>query len=453
MFERSTLPTCAFVTFGCKINQYDTQAIREEIIDLGYVECDEPVGTDLLVVNSCTVTERAGQKVEERVRSLTARNPQATIIVTGCMTEEDRERLSRIPSVVHLIGNEEKHQVAQVIQGGATLPSTGGRKSREIFGLEVSGMAGRTRAYLKIQDGCDSFCTYCIIPYLRGSSRSRDFDPVIAEAERLAAAGFRELVLTGIHLRQWGRDLGIEDGLGQLLRRLRQIDGIDRIRLSSIGEGAFTDSFLNAFEQDEGLCRFFHVPLQSGSDRILERMRRDYGVQEYVEAMSMVKERLPEAVIATDVIVGFPGETDQDFEATLSLIEQLGFQKVHLFPYSPRPRTKAARLDGHLSPQVRQQRMERARQLCLEVQGQQLDRRIGDRVQVLIESVQDHSGECQGQGLSREGLRVTIEPCRPDVLSRGSEVAAVIHGRHGQQLTAVADQRSNRKGAPLCLRS
>ncbi|MEE2883492.1 MAG: tRNA (N(6)-L-threonylcarbamoyladenosine(37)-C(2))-methylthiotransferase MtaB [Planctomycetota bacterium] len=444
------MPTCSFVTFGCKINQYETQAIREEIIDLGYDERDEPVGTDLLLVNSCTVTERAGQKVEERVRNLAGKNPGATIIVTGCMTEDDRERLNRIPSVVHLIGNEEKHRVAEVLQGEPLLAKKPGRKSRDIFGLEVSGLAGRTRAFLKIQDGCDSFCSYCIIPYLRGSSRSRESGPVIEEARRLAAAGFRELVLTGIHLRQWGRDLGIEDGFAQLMRQLRQIDGIDRLRLSSIGEGAFTDSFLKAFEDDEGLCRFFHVPIQSGSDTVLDRMQRGYTVQQYVDAMTKVRTRLPKAIIATDVIVGFPGETEQDFEATLEVIEKLRFQKVHLFPYSPRPRTKAARLDGHLPPAIRQHRMQRARQLCDAVQDQEQLNRVGDQVRVLIESVEPQQKGFLAEGLSREGLRVVIQERDCDELSRGTEVAAIIQETRGSKLFALRVGAGSSDGGDTC---
>jgi threonylcarbamoyladenosine tRNA methylthiotransferase MtaB len=225
------MPSCAFVTFGCKINQYDTQAIREEIIDLGYSESGEAEGVDLLVVNSCTVTERAGEKVFEKIRSLTRKNPNARIIVTGCMSETDRLRLEKIPEVVHLIGNEEKHRVAEVIQGEPLLATKPKRRSREIFNLKISGFEGRTRAFLKIQDGCDSFCSYCIIPYMRGSSRSRDHGPVLEEARRLAAAGFSEVVLTGIHLRQWGLDLGIEDGLAALLGDLRRIEGLERVRL------------------------------------------------------------------------------------------------------------------------------------------------------------------------------------------------------------------------------
>ncbi len=448
------MSSCAFVTFGCKINQYDTQAIREEILELGFVENADPIDTDLLVVNSCTVTERAGEKVEERIRSLLSKNPAATVIVTGCMTEDDRQRLEKIPEVVHLIGNEEKHRVAEVVQGASLLDKKPGRKSREIFGLEVSGFAGRTRAFLKIQDGCDSFCTYCVIPYLRGSSRSREPQAVIAEAHRLAAAGFRELVLTGIHLRQWARDLGVEDGLGLLLSQLRQIEGIDRVRLSSIGEGAFTDSFLQAFARDAGLCRFFHVPLQSGSNRILQRMRRDYTVEQYVEAMEKVRLELPDAVIATDVIVGFPGETEEDFESTLSLIEQLRFQKVHLFPYSPRPRTAAARLDGHLVPEERQRRIERAREVCLAVQSEQLDQRIGDRVQVLLESVESDSGDradSSGQGLSREGLRVMVKERSSQPLVRGMELPVDIYGRDGACLLADSNCSAWAEGGELAV--
>ena len=430
------MPNCAFVTFGCKINQYDTQAIREEILDLGYVEKQDAVEVDLVVVNSCTVTERAGEKVEERVRTLIRRNPAASIIVTGCISEDDRQRLELIPEVDHLIGNEEKHRVAEILQGAEMPGGPPRRKSRDIFNLQISGFEGRTRAFLKIQDGCDSFCSYCIIPHMRGSSRSRQQSSIIEEAERLACAGFSEVVLTGIHLRQWGLDLGIRDGLGSLLSHLLAVEGVERIRLSSIGEGAFTDRFLGAFEADPRLCRFFHVPLQSGSDRILQRMRRDYSVKEFMEAMKRIGERLPRAGLATDVIVGFPGETEEDFQRTLDVIEEVGFSQVHLFPYSPRPRTSAARLDLHVDGAVRQQRMQRARALGREVQARQLQQRIGDRVQVLVEKDAASTGSTL-EGLSREGFRVAIEGEGVATASRGVEIDALVNGRSGRSLLAT----------------
>ncbi len=431
------MPECAFVTFGCKINQYDTQAIREEILDLGYREVGKAEGVDLVVVNSCTVTERAGQKVGERVRALTRRNPHADVIVTGCMSEDDRRQMLEIPGVTHLIGNEEKHRVAEIVAGAHPGEVPGKRKSRDIFGLKISGFEGRTRAFLKIQDGCDSFCSYCIIPYMRGGSRSRDHEPILAEAQRLADSGFTELVLTGIHLRQWGRDLGIEDGFGRLLKELREIPGIDRIRLSSIGEGAFSDRFLEAFEEDAGLCRFFHVPLQSGSARILKAMRRDYTLEEYCQAMQRVRERLPDATLATDLIVGFPGETEEDFQASLQRIDEIGFAKVHLFPYSPRPRTKAARLPDHVAAEVRNQRMQRARQHCNIVSQRVAEQRLGQSVLVLVEKT---DGNGTAEGLSREGLRVAVEGER---LIRGQEYRVKLETVVGERFNGVTLEKVN----------
>lgn len=436
------MPSCAFVTFGCKINQYDTQAIREEIIDLGYQESRDPSAVDLLIINSCSVTERAGEKVGEKIRSLTRKNPAAQVIVTGCISDDDRIRLEKIPQVVHLIGNEEKHRVAEVLQGAPLLEKKPRRNSRAIFDLQIHRFEGRTRAFLKIQDGCDSFCSYCIIPYLRGGSRSRDHSPVLEEAKRLVEdGGFRELVLTGIHLRQWGLDRGLEDGLARLMLDLRQIPGLDRVRLSSIGEGAFSEAFLGAFQADRGLCRFFHVPLQSGSERILRRMRRDYSIDEYVEAMERVHQQLPGSVLATDVIVGFPGETEQDFEMTLQLLDRLRFVKVHLFPYSPRPRTRAARLDDHVSIETRQQRMIRAREFCEQLQQRELERRIGDRVEVLIEkeASEKQTNEDQtpvAEGLSREGLRVQFDDA-DGTLRRGVEVDGILERCRGPKMSAT----------------
>jgi len=255
---------------------------------------------------------------------------------------------------------------------------------------------------------------------------------------RLADAGFSELVLTGIHLRQWGRDLGIEDGLGRLLMELRQIPGIDRIRLSSIGEGAFTDRFLQAFENDEGLCRFFHVPLQSGSSRILEAMGRDYSLKDFTEAMDRTRKRLPDATLATDLIIGFPGETEEDFQESMRRVEEIGFAKVHLFPYSPRPRTRAARLPDHVSPEVRHDRMVRAREFCERVQLQVAEKRLGQIAHVLIEKTDPDGG---GEGMSREGLRVRV--CEGEAV-RGQEIPLLLESVEGDKFLARPPVREAR---------
>lgn len=395
----------AFVTFGCKINQYDTQAIRESVLDLGYQEVSAGDDTDLLVVNSCTVTERAGEKGVAAVRKLIRRHPEAQMLVTGCLSPEDREALSGIPQVEFVVGNEEKDQIPALIQGNPIQPVRG-RRSRNIFNLQASGFEGRTRAFLKVHDGCDDFCSYCIIPFLRGKSMSRHPDDVLAEAERMAAGGYRELVITGIHLRRYGADLGLDFGLRELMRSLRQIDGIDRVRLSSVGMKVFDDAFLDFLADDPGLCRFFHIPLQSGSDSVLDRMRREHTAAEYLDTVQRIRARLDRSVITTDLMVGFPGETEAEFQESLDTCREAQFAFLHIFPYSRRSGTKAAQMPDPVAASVKKERMERARSLEAELVEAEGERWIGEDVQVLVER---ETGD-QWQGLSREGHRVFLLP-------------------------------------------
>ena len=398
------------MTFGCKINFYDTQAIREAILDLGYREVPlrgearDAHGLDLLVVNNCTVTARAGDRGAAAVRRLARQNPEAQIVVTGCLTEEDRRAVSVVPGVHFVVGNEEKDQIPALLQGAGLRP-TRGRRSRDIFELSASRFSHRTRAFLKVHDGCDSFCSYCIIPFLRGKSKSRTRDDVVAEARRFAEAGHREIVLTGIHLSQYGRDLRGEDTrLVALLRELRTIDGIDRVRLSSIGEGAFSDEFVAAFQEDPGLCRFFHIPLQSGSDAVLGRMRRDYDVAVYLGTIDRIRELLPDAMIATDLMVGFPGETEEEFAESLATARRSEFAKMHIFPYSPRPRTKAAQLPDPVPADVVTARMREARRLDAELAAAHRQSRVGTEAQVLVERHRDG----RARGSARAGFEVTF---------------------------------------------
>jgi len=435
-----TARRCAFITYGCRLNQYDTQAIREEILSLGFEESgtsgggaelgpggeeEAPSGLDLVVVNSCTVTARAGEKVEARVRALARRNPAAAIIVTGCLTEEDRARIGAIPGVEHLVGNEEKDRIPEIVAGRARPGERRPRRAdRHIFSLGVSSFAGHTRAFVKIHDGCDDFCSYCVIPYLRGASRSRAPEDVLAEARRLAAAGHRELVLTGIHLRQYGFDLGLEAGLVDLLPRLREVEGIDRVRLSSIGERAFDERFLALFRADEGLCPSFHIPLQSGSDGVLARMRRGYTAAQYLDTVAMIRTELPAATVATDLMVGFPGETEDEFAESLETCRRAGFLSMHIFPYSPRPRTSAARLPDPVPAETKLERLGRARSLAAELSLTERRRRLGSRVRVLIEQVEGGVAS----GLSREGLRVAIPAREGSRPGRGEEARATVVG-------------------------
>ncbi len=433
-----TLGRAAFVTYGCKLNQYDTQAIREEVLALGYEESAEERDLDVVVVNSCTVTARAGQKVESRVKAIAKKNPAAKILVTGCLTEEDRNRLKEIPAVEHLVGNEEKDQIPEILFGHR-IPGEEKRRraDRSIFDMGVTHFSGRTRAFLKVQDGCDSFCSYCVIPYLRGASRSRTPQSVVAEAAKLAAAGHREIVLTGIHLRQYAIDLDEEEGLVELLVQLRQLEGIDRVRLSSIGERAFTDRFVSLFQKDSGLCPSFHIPLQSGSDRVLGRMRRDYTAQDFLDTIERIRRDLPRATICTDLMVGFPGESEEDFADSLDVCQRSRFLHVHCFPFSPRPRTRAARMTDQVARETIERRMSEARGLASKIGQQERDSRVGDVVQVLLERV-DEEAPC---GLSREGLKVSVTVSKSDNLLRGDEVSVELTGVRGANMIGVPLQR------------
>jgi len=435
-----TLGYAAFVTYGCKLNQYDTQAIREEVLALGYEESTADRDLDVVVVNSCTVTARAGQKVEARVKAIAKKNPEAKILVTGCLTDEDRNRLRMIPTVQHLVGNEEKDQIPEILFGHRIPGEEKRRRSdRSIFDLGVTHFAGHTRAFLKVQDGCDSFCSYCVIPYLRGASRSRTSQSVVAEAAKLAAAGHREIVLTGIHLRQYAIDLAEDEGLVELLVQLRQVVGIDRVRLSSIGERAFTDRFVSLFKEDPGLCPSFHIPLQSGSDRVLHQMRRDYTAHDFLSTIERIRRDLPSATICTDLMVGFPGESDEDFVESLEVCRRSQFLHVHCFPFSPRPRTRAARMTDQVDRGTIDRRMSEARKLAIAVGRQERDSRVGHTVRVLLERV----SSTEACGLSREGLRVSVSTNGTRQYSRGEELTVELKSVRGTDM--IGDPIPRRK--------
>ncbi|MCA8960097.1 MAG: tRNA (N(6)-L-threonylcarbamoyladenosine(37)-C(2))-methylthiotransferase MtaB [Planctomycetes bacterium] len=417
-------PTCRFLTFGCKINQYDTQAIRESVLDLGYREVDSG-GADVIVVNSCTVTDRAGDKGVGAVRRLARDFPSSRILVTGCLSPEDRARCEEV-GIAFVLGNEEKDQIPALLEGAAVRPvgprPSDRRRSRAIFGLRASRFEGRTRAFIKVHDGCDEFCSYCIIPFVRGKSKSRSLEDVLDEARRLARSGHRELVITGIHLRRYGADLGISGGIAALMSALRGIEGVERIRLSSIGEKTFTDEFLDFVASDEAYCRFFHIPLQSGSDAVLERMRREYTVAEYLDTVARIRDRLPTAVITTDLMIGFPGETDEEFATSLDTCRRAAFAFLHVFPYSVRTGTRAARLPDHVSGAVRKHRVEEARVLDSELRRAEVARWVGRDVRVLVE----RGASGWGVGLSREGHHVRFST--PTPLPRGTESSVRVEG-------------------------
>jgi threonylcarbamoyladenosine tRNA methylthiotransferase MtaB len=378
--------TASFHTFGCRINQYETEAIREEVLALGYREVDPAEPADVHVVNTCAVTAESGAKARRHVGRLARLQPDARIVVVGCSTRDEKERLARIPQVVFLAGNEEKEMVASFLNGGWKPGDPFPSREPDIFRLEISRYADRTRANVKVQDGCDAFCSFCIIPFLRGRSRSRHPDAVVEEIRRLAANGYQEVVLTGVHLQDYGRDLDPPVELADLLRRAAAAStGIRRIRLSSISPRAFTGALLEVLG-DPVFCPQWHVPLQSGSDEVLKRMRRDYRLDDFRRVAAALRARHEEPAITTDIIAGHPGETDADFEATLAAAAEFRFAKIHVFPYSAREGTLASRLGGRVDPLEVGRRALVLRRLEEKLALAYKRRFLGRTVEVLVES-------------------------------------------------------------------
>ncbi len=350
---------CAFVTLGCKVNHYDTQALREQAARSGYVEAREGESADVVIVNTCTVTERSGAKSRHQVYRAIRENPGAAVVVTGCYADSDPERIEAIPGVTRVAGNRHKGAIFDALEGFET-GSPPSIEARELPG--ITRFDGQTRAFLKVQDGCNLHCSYCIIPRVRGASRSKSMEGIAAEARELVDSGHREIVLTGVHLGGYGKDRGEREALARLVERLCRVRGLDRLRLSSIEATEVTPGLLSALGSSEKCCPHFHLPLQSGDDGVLARMRRRYSAARFLRAVERIRSAFDRPSLTTDVIVGYPGETEDAHRNTERACEAAGFHKIHLFPYSRRRGTAAAALAGGVSVGVvarRQRSLER----------------------------------------------------------------------------------------------
>ncbi len=354
----------AFYTLGCKVNQYDTRAMMEQFESRGYRIVDFDEKADVYVVNTCTVTNLADRKSRQMIRKAYRTNPEAAIVVVGCFAQRSAEEAAKIPGVKLVLGTQERHRIVDLVEqaqytGEVVVDVKDIMKAREFENIPISSYEGRTRAILKVQEGCNQFCTYCIIPYTRGPIRSRHPQEVLEEARRLVDAGFKEIVLTGIHLASYGMDLQKEmEGVNlvYLLEGLNSIEGLARIRLGSIEPNFITPEFVMGIQKLHKVCRHFHVPLQSGSDTVLERMRRRYTTGQYSRAIDMIRELFPDAAITTDVMVGFPGETDAEFDETVNFVQRIGFSRLHVFQYSRREGTPAAQFPNQVPSRIKEER-------------------------------------------------------------------------------------------------
>ena len=401
--------TFAIETHGCKLNQADTLVIAREFKEAGLMQVAEDERADVYVVNSCTVTHVADRKARQALRAARRRNPNATIVATGCYAQRTPEALDAIAEIDLVFGNVQKPRlVRQVLdwRGEQAVPCATGDEA-EYFSPHVD----RSRAMVKIQEGCNQVCAYCIVPKVRGRERSIPTDELVSEIGAHVTSGYKEVVLTGTQLGSYGFDLA-ESSLASLIEAIIKQTDIERLRVSSLQPKEMTDELL-ALWSDQRLCSHFHMPLQSGSDSILQKMRRRYSSQEYEETAERVRSRVPEASITADVIVGFPGESDGDFRDTYELCERIGFTDMHVFPYSVRPGTSAAHYEGHIPPDVKGERMQALLELAKRQARQVRLSRIGATRRVLWESQGRHDDAICWFGLTDDYIRVTTRSARP----------------------------------------
>lgn len=418
------------MTFGCKVNQADSSGLRSLLLAQGFTEAANAAEADCLIVNSCAVTAESVRKARQTLRSLRRRRPDALIVLTGCWPQAFPEDSFEDADIV--IGTKEREQIPALI-GSHTKNAPLCRavvpyipKGGEVFSPFPCADTTRTRAFLKIQEGCNQFCSYCIIPYARGRCRSMPLARLAQEAASLAAQGFREIVLTGINLGFFGVDTG--ESLADAVEICAAQEGILRVRLGSLEPERMDEPMLRRLADCEKFCPQFHLSLQSGADPVLKRMNRRYTAAEYKQVVSHIRRLFPDAAITTDIIVGFPGETDADFEETLRFAEAIGFAKIHIFPYSPREGTKAATFPDQIPQNVKAQRAARLAELANRCSRAHLSAYVGKSLPVLAEGRKQQNAQSFFQGHAPDGTLVKIFSENDEKGLQNSVICVTIEG-------------------------
>lgn len=402
----------AFYTLGCKTNQYDTEVMKELFVNSGYQVVNFQDESDIYIINTCTVTNLGDRKSRQMIRKAHRANPNAIIAVVGCYAQQAADEVLSIPGVKVAVGTKNRSRIVEYVEMAEATESSINAvedimKVREFEDTPIETFHGKTRAVLKIQEGCNQFCSYCIIPYARGPIRSRQPQSVLAEVQRLADAGFKEVVLTGIHIASYGKDLKTTDLLN-LLQDIHKVEGIQRIRLGSLEPTLLTDSFVRTASQLPKVCRHYHISLQSGCDATLKRMNRRYTTQEFSEIVDRLRREMPDTAVTTDIMVGFPGETEEEFEETCAFVEKIGFSKIHVFQYSPRTGTPAASFENQVPPECKEKRSRRLIELGRRLERDFMKKFEGKRVMVLFE--EEHPDlEGYYEGYTDQYLRVTVQ--------------------------------------------
>lgn len=390
----------AICTLGCKVNTYESEAVRQQFEKHEYESVDFSQYADVYIINTCTVTHLGDRKSRQMIRRTKQINPDSILVVMGCYSQVAPDDVAKIKEVDIIVGTARKAHVYEVVAEFAESKEkqnlvTDISKTTDFEELEVTSYEGRTRAILKIQDGCNNFCAYCIIPYARGRIRSRSIESCVNEAKRLVLHGFSEIVLVGIHIASFGRDTG--EKLIDLLRELDTIDGIRRIRMGSLEPTLFDDEFTEQISKLSKICRHFHLSLQSGCDETLKRMNRKYTTAEYMDSVKRIREVFPDAAITTDIMVGFPGETEEEFEKTMNFVKNVSFAESHIFKYSIRKGTVAEKMKNQIDANIKEERSKRLIALTNSTSDMFLESFVGKTVSVLFER------ECKGENGVYEG--------------------------------------------------
>lgn len=397
--------TVSFYTLGCKVNQYETNAMEQQFIKNNYKIVENTQKADIYVINTCTVTNMAERKSRQMLRRVKEINPSAVLVVCGCYAQVAKNELEQIPEIDIILGINEKNEIVQIVENYMGKMAEQDKRSQEAEIDDVSKQkefldfgdvtyTEKNRAVVKVQDGCNMFCSYCIIPYARGRIRSRKIESVVSEIEKIAKEGIKEVVITGIHVASYGKDFDNENTskkirLIDLLEAINKIDGIDRIRLSSLEPTIVDEEFATRLSKLDKICDHFHLSLQSGCDETLKRMNRKYTTQIYRDAVATLRKYYPEASFTTDVIVGFPGETDEEFAKTYEFLKEIDFYRLHVFKYSPRRGTVAEKMPNQIDGNKKEERSNKLIELSNSMENKHNQSYIGKTVKVLFEEFED----------------------------------------------------------------
>lgn len=387
--------TVAFYTLGCKVNQYETNAMEQQFIQNNYKIVDNTEKADIYVINTCTVTNMADRKSRQMLRRVKEINQSAVIVVCGCYAQVAKTELEQIPEVDIILGINEKNKIVQIVEEylaskNNIIEVADVSKQKEFLDFGDVTYTEKNRAVIKVQDGCNMFCSYCLIPYARGRIRSRKIENVVSEIKKIAKQGIKEVVITGIHVASYGKDFENENiRLINLLEEINKIEGIERIRLSSLEPTIVDEEFAQRLSKLEKICDHFHLSLQSGCDATLKRMNRKYTTARYKEATEILRKYYPNANFTTDVIVGFPGETDEEFNQTYKFLKEIEFYKMHIFKYSPRKGTVAEKLPNQVDGNIKEERSKKLIELSNNMQNEKNSQYIGKTVKVLFEEYEN----------------------------------------------------------------